>query len=472
MNRNLLEYGKPTVCRIAAVLLLLSLLYASLPRLGAVSAASRDKKWRKDLKVLRKNLPGMHPNLFFKLTPDAFNQAVDELDSAIPSLQDHEIIVGMTRIVAMVGDSHTRLDWEQTATAFRAFPLRLWWFSDGLYVTATTADYQRALGAKLVRIGDADIEQAFAAVSSLIPHENEQWLKARSPDYLVVPEILNALKILPDMERGHFVFEEAGGGQFAIDFAPLAKGTPIAWLQWPDASVVTTPLYRKKPGDYYWFEYLADSQTFYLKYNLCAEMATLPVDTFAQQLTSFVNSHAVARFVIDLRDNPGGSTEILYRIVAVLNNRPDLTRRGHFFVIVGRRTFSSAVLNAVVIKGSSEALFFGEPTGGKPNSYGEVQRIFLPKTGLEATCSTRLFKVVEGDPPSFNPDINVEISSADYLSGRDTVLEEILKSGGQQGGLLQWFSARHSSSSRQPSALTPVKPRRSNSLSDGLKLST
>ena len=103
-----------------------------------------------------------------------------------------------------------------------------------------------------------------------------------------------------------------------------------------------------------------------------------------------------------------------------------MTRRGHFFVIVGRRTFSSAVLNAITLKGSSEALFFGEPTGGKPNSYGEIQTISLPRSGLAATCSTKLFEVVEGDPPAFNPDITVQISSADYLAGRDAVLEEIL----------------------------------------------
>ncbi|HJQ26453.1 MAG TPA: hypothetical protein VKA60_21240 [Blastocatellia bacterium] len=448
MNRKALEYAGRMARRIVAFFLLLGLLDASLPPLGVVSAASRDKKWRKDLKVLRKSLPNTHPNLFFKLSPDEFNQAVDDLDSAIPSLQDHEIIVRMTRIVAMAGDSHTRLDWEQTATTFRTFPLRLWWFSDGLYVIATTADYRRALGARLVQVGDATLEQAFAAVSSLIPHENEQWLKARSPDYLVVPEILNALKVVPDMERGHFVFEEVGGSQFAMDFAPLARDASVAWLQWPDPSVVPTPLYRKQPGDYYWFEYLADSQTFYLKYNQCAEMNALPVAMFAQQVTAFVNSHAVARFVIDLRDNPGGSTEILYRIIAVLTDRPDLKRRGHFFVIVGRRTFSSAVLNAVVIKGGSEALFFGEPTGGKPNSYGETQTIALPRTGLAATCSTRFFNVVEGDPHSFNPDINVEISPTDYLSGRDAVLEEILKYGGQAGLSPQGLSARHSSSSR------------------------
>jgi len=426
MKRNAVAFAKLRAYRVAACFLLLGLLCASLPQLGTVSAASRDKKWRKDLKVLKKTLPRTHPDLFFKVTADEFNQAIDDLDSAIPSLQDHEIIVRMTRILAMVGDSHTRLDWEQTATGFRTFPLRLWWFSDGLYVIATTADYRQALGAKLVRIGDSGIEQAFAAVSSLIPHENEQWLKARSPEYLVVPEILNALKLLPDMERGRFVFEEAGGAQFAVDLSPLTRGTPATWLQWPDPSVVPTPWYRKKPDDYYWFEYLADSQTFYLKYNQCAEMSALPVEVFAQQLTSFVHSHPVARFIIDMRDNTGGSTEILFRIVAVLKDRPDLTRRGHFFVIVGCRTFSSAVLNAITIKGSSEALFFGEPTGGKPNSYGEIQTISLPRSGLAATCSTKLFKVVEGDPPAFNPDIPVQISSADYLAGRDPVLEEIL----------------------------------------------
>jgi hypothetical protein len=409
-------------------LLLLLVFFLFVPQLGfsRLSAASGEKKWHKDLKALRKQLRSLHANLFFKITPDEFNQAVDDLDASLSSLQDHEIIVGMTRIVALAGDAHTRLDWEQTATSFRTYPLRLYGFSDGLYVTATTADYRSALGAKLVQIGDTDIDRVYASVGSLIAHDNQWWLRQRAPGYVVVPEILNALKILPDMEKGHFVFEDNQGNRFALDFVPVVQDSNIAWLQWPDPAQIPAPLYQKNPNLFYWFEYLADSRTLYLKYNVAASMSTLPVEVFAGQISSFAGTHPVDRFVIDMRDNGGGDSSILFRLLSGLQGRADLNQRGHLFVIIGRKTFSSAVINAVDLKKQTPAIFVGEPSGGKPNSYGEVGTLFLPKSGLGLKYSTKFFKLLEDDPPSFTPDITAQISSTDYSAGQDPILAAIL----------------------------------------------
>ena len=420
------KIGKSSRARTSVILLHIFFLLVSQLGPPQVLAASREKKWRKDLKSLRKKLPTRHANLFFKLTPDEFRQAVDDLDASISSLQDHEFIVGMARIVAMVGDAHTRLDWEQTATSFRTYPLRLYWFSDGLYATATTADYRSALGAKLIRIGETDIDRVYASVGSLIAHDNQWWLRQRTPSYLVVPEILNALKILPDMEKGHFVFEGEEGNSFSLDLAPLQRNSNIEWIQWPDPAKVSAPLYQKNPDLFYWFDYLPDSRTLYLKYNVAANRVTLPVDLFAEQISSFAGTHPVDRFIIDMRDNSGGDSSILFRLLSGLQGRSDLNQRGRFFVVIGRKTFSSAVINAVDLKKQTQAIFVGEPTGGKPNSYGEVNSFFLTKSELAVIYSTRFFKLLETDSPSFDPDISVQISSADYAAGRDPVLDAIL----------------------------------------------
>jgi len=100
--------------RTSVLLLFMFFLIAPELSFSRLWAASSEKKWHKDLKALRKQLQSQHANLFFKITRDEFNQAVDDLDASVPFLEDHEIIVGMTRIVAMVGDAHSRLDWEQT----------------------------------------------------------------------------------------------------------------------------------------------------------------------------------------------------------------------------------------------------------------------------------------------------------------------------------------------------------------------
>ena len=401
--------------------------YLILPGPGLRSvAASRIKNWHKDLKALRNQLPALHANLFFKTSQAQFNNAIDDLDASVPLLQDHEIIVGMTRIVAMMGDGHTRLDWETTATSFRRYPLVLYWFTDGLYVIATTSDYQEALGARLVRIGETDISQAYAAVTALISHENDEWPLEESPHYLVVPEILNALKIVPDMESAHFVFQGSDGNEFAVDLAPVTRDASISFVQIQDPNTMVVPFYLRNPGLFYWFDYLPDSRTLYFKYNVCQEMNSLSASQFADQIGSFANSHQVDRFILDVRNNGGGSTAVLGRLMAGLQNRSDLNQPGRFFVIIGRGTFSSAMDNAITLKMQFSPILVGEPTGGKPNGYGEVSSFNLPKSGLSVRYSTRYFMPVPGDPPSLAPDLDARISSADFKAGRDPVLTACL----------------------------------------------
>ncbi len=65
--------------------------------------------------------------------------------------------------------------------------------------------------------------------------------------------------------------------------------------------------------------------------------------------------------------------------------RGGIDQRGKIFVVIGRRTFSSGLLNAHDLAARTRAILIGEPTGGKPNSYGEVESFTLPRSGLRAT---------------------------------------------------------------------------------------
>src|SRR5713226_8487488 len=75
-------------------------------KLGEVPALSR-AQWREDLQYLARELPKRHKNLFHSISREQFERAVGELDAAIPSLQDHQIIVRMQQIAARVGAGHT-----------------------------------------------------------------------------------------------------------------------------------------------------------------------------------------------------------------------------------------------------------------------------------------------------------------------------------------------------------------------------
>jgi hypothetical protein len=402
------------MCKAAFVLILLA---------APLLSQSRDDRWRQDLQYLASNLQKTHPNLFFQVKQQDFNQAVAQLDASIPSKADHEIIVEMARIVALAGDGHTSLSLTQNRTGFHTYPLKLYWFDDGLYVTQATAQLAVALGTRLVAIGGTPIDQAYALVAGAISHDTEIWVKAVSPSYLVTPEVLQGLGIVPDLDKVAFTFEKSDGARMTLTIAAPARGDTVDWLYLPHRAQPSTPVYRRNPNLYYWFDYLPDSRSLYFQYNRCQEAATLPFAAFMRQLLDFVAANDIARFVVDLRNNGGGSTLIIQPLVDLFRQqvaRHELDPAPQVFVIIGRQTFSSAVLNAIDFR-SLGATLVGEPGGWKPSGYGEVTNLVLPNSGLQVSCSTRKFSDVLGN--ALLPDVPAVLSFADYMAERDPALE-------------------------------------------------
>ena len=96
------------------------------------------------------------------------------------------------------------------------------------------------------------------------------------------------------------------------------------------------------------------------------------------------------------------------------------------FVVVGRDTISSSLLNALQLKEAPVTTIVGEPTGGKPNHYGNTRSLTLANSGLRISYSTRFFSSPV-TTESLNPDIRVALTSAAFFQNRDPVMEAVLE---------------------------------------------
>lgn len=424
------------VCVTSGIINVLVLLSLCLGAADAQSVTTQPEKWREDLRFLARELPQRHPNPFAQISSNDFQFVVNQLDAAIPTLPDHVIQAQLVGLVALLHDAHTSLDFTSGAMPFRRYPIAFRVFMEDLYVVAVTSEpgvsergrvnYARALGARVVRIGQTDIVAAGIKVSALVSAENLAWLKQRIGSFLVTPEILHALDLLPDMERGRFVFADADGREFEMTFKPVARNAAIPWV-FARPSRVPTPLYRSRPATtFYWYQHLPENRTVYFQYNRCTEMASQPFAAFSDELIAFIDSNNVERVIVDLRQNPGGNSGILQRFLTSIRLRSRINRNGGLYVLIDNGTFSSGLLNALDFRFQTQATFVGEPTGGKPNHFGEVRTFTLPNSQMTVQHSTRLFRLVAGDPESFFPDVTVELSGEDYFNGRDPVLEWVL----------------------------------------------
>lgn len=396
-------------------------------------------QWREDLRYLAEELPRRHVNPFHQISPGVWADEVAALDAAIPALADHVILIRMTRLVALVGDAHTSLGWTSQRYPLRSYPIFLSNRPDGLFVAAVTAqrretsrgytDYSRALGARVVSIGGIDIELVKQRVTALISTDNEVWPTFLLPNFLNVPEVLNALKVVPDMDHGWFVVEDAEGRRMELDLAPVTNSelAQLPLFNWPGVRRWTRPLIFSRPSSLnYWYEYLEDKRTVYFRYRRCQEMSSLPFAGFSQELLSFLDTNDVDRLIIELRDNPGGNSAILDPFIEAVRSRPRFNQPGKLFVLINRGTASSGMLNANTLQLRTRAILIGEPTGGKPNSYGEVRNFPLPHSGLTVNYPTRFFRLRTDDPPALMPDVPVEYPWSAFQAGRDPVLEAAL----------------------------------------------
>jgi hypothetical protein len=380
-------------------------------------AATRDGRWVQDIDYLMAELPRLHLNLFHRTPRAEFEGAADELRRAVPSRQDHELVVGLMRLLALAGDAHTTLgSW----AGFHALPMELTRLADGLYVTAADQPRAALLGARVVAIGDRTTAELEAAAAEIVSHENQAWLRHQVPRLLAVPEVLHALGAAADPSGAVIWADDVSGARLRVE-APALPGRP-AMVDVTSASGASVPLHRQRLGENYWFTVMEATRTLYLQYNRCAHGAER-FDAFAERVFRALDQGAVDRLVVDVRHNGGGNSEVDDALMRGLQDRSPWRAPGRLFCLVGPGTFSSAVWTADDLRKLGAALV-GSPTGGKPNSYGDTRSFNLPNARIPVTYSTKQFRLFDdSDPPSLAPVLAVEPTIADLRAGRDAVLE-------------------------------------------------
>jgi len=396
-------------------------------------APSNELGWKQDLHYMTAEIPRRHINAFHTLTRAQFDRVVSELDSAIPTLDKDQIVVGLMRITTMLGDGHTRI---AIPPNFHSFPLEAYWFGNTLRVTKVAPQYRRALGTRVVQIEDTSIEDAYKAIRTLIPQgENDLWVRRFSPLFLVCAELLHGLRILPIANRGRYMFEDDTGNRFWVDLEPLPESQREAdELRWLSAAKIE-PLYMQQPNKDVWFSYLEANQTAFFKFNRAP--GYWDFYRFSQRLLEVMDHRPVRRLVIDLRHNQGGDfTKIRWLFLPKLVERRyrrqcfacprEINRPSHLYVVIGRETYSAGVMNALELRDEASALLVGEPTGGRPNAYGEDRSFTLPNSHLVVSVSTRYYRLVQENTASLLPDQEIDLSWPDFLVGRDPVLEWVL----------------------------------------------
>ena len=148
---------------------------------------SRHEKWIEDLEYFENEY--LENSKTFSVDSRALcKKHIADLKRKADSLNDNQIILELSRCVAMANNGHTaiNLGW------MKKIPLRFFWFSDGLYIIKTTDTLSQYLGAKVLMINSFKTNEMLRNLNPYLSG-NENWKRFIATNYLCSPEVLNGI---------------------------------------------------------------------------------------------------------------------------------------------------------------------------------------------------------------------------------------------------------------------------------------
>ena len=387
--------------------------------------------WKYEIDLLASELAERHPNLFFRTDSAWFYNEMREVAGETGGKSLFQVAVRLQQVVAAMGDAETQINYHYLVDKSLILPIEFYWFEDGIHLMETDREYEGLLGKKLVAVNDVPIQVVIDSLSTLLVRDNDSVLKYNIPRMLSWYQLLEYFGFAGRNEVSLTVENRSREKErYSIDM-PIKLGEKLQII--PE----TLPLGWQDQNTYFRDHYFESEKLYYIQYNRCwsreveedfgsgATALFMPsFKEFERKVIPVLKKKEIDKLVFDLRFNWGGNaaqgTEFINKICKLLSKKSV-----EIFVLIGRTTFSSAIINTVDLMECGKVVLVGEDTRGKPNHFSEVKRFVLPESRLIVTYSTTYFSLLEGDPPAIEPDLPAPIDYDQYINGIDPAMEAV-----------------------------------------------
>ncbi|MEM8523775.1 MAG: tetratricopeptide repeat protein [Bacteroidota bacterium] len=394
------------------------------------------KEWQADLTFLQKTIHQDYSFLFKKVTAKDFDAAVAKLHSEIPTLESHQIITRMAALVASFRYGHTYLLLNDRSVNFQRIPINLYQFKEEVYIEGVHKDYEKSLGAKVLAVEGTPIKTAFEKIRPVVPAENEQYFRAYGLSNLLRPEVLHTQGITSELkqnitltlEKEGTTFQQTFQAKTGINFSEMYGFTKNneEWVSARNQEQI--PLYLKYLDRIYFYEYLPEQKTVYVRHSQIQDDPQEAMPAFYERVFEFIEQNEVEKLVLDVRLNEGGNNYKNRALVKEVIRSEKINQVGKFMVIIGRRTFSACQNLINELDNYTNVIFVGEPSAENINFYGDARFINLPNSKIPVRLSFAWWQ----DKPQWEnaewtaPHLAVEMSFEEYRNNEDPVLEAAL----------------------------------------------
>jgi len=353
------------------------------------------------------------------------SEKIKSLIMNLSLLDDIEIILSLSEVLALLDDSHTSIlvyFWDEV------YPLEFSSFYNGFYCISAPATHENLLYSKLYAINGVSIDEIIERSGSIIPHENEYFLKMLLPEYIIGKDFLIYLGITDDTGEVGYSFIDSEGHVSKLTVDPI-KNDELEFIDTVSHNInYEEYLMHSNPDENYWYEYRPDDRLMYIRYKSCIEMIDIPYSIFVKNLVNEIKvlsvSGDVDKIVIDLRYNGGGDIyELTFAHVAQTMTG---IYKGPIYILINNETLSAGIVYSSMLKSIFDNSYLvGEPTGAPPNffAYGGVYE--LPLSSILYTVSGGAIRMSDYNAVAIIPDIYIPFTIDDFKNDHDPVLEAI-----------------------------------------------
>jgi len=390
--------------------------------------ATRMERWNTDLTFFKTAFQTIHYELYGHISKSEWDTAINEITENINNLTDASIVVKLMQLVARVGDGHTFVRPPlQGDMGFHFYPIQLYQFEEGVFVTAINDKYADLVGSELTHIEAVPIAEVLEKFESVLSVDNAMGYK-ENVYLLMFSEILQTLKITNGSSETSFTFKTASG-KTEIRTIEARNFNPALWNTKVDLTEKSLALYRSNPTDYFWYKHLPEQHAVYLQLNINFSMPDKDIGDFYTEVFDFIEAEQVEYLILDIRNCPGGNSFNNKDLVQHIIRNKKLQEKGNLYTIIGRKTFSAAMNLATDLEQWTNTVFIGEPTGSSPNFVGETNFVELPYSKLNISISNAYWqRSVSWDQRHWiAPSIYLPPSFKAFSSNTDPVMDYILK---------------------------------------------
>ncbi|MCP4600910.1 MAG: hypothetical protein GY847_10340 [Proteobacteria bacterium] len=375
---------------------------------------------------------------------------------------DAEFYMEVRRIVALPDNGHTNVSGSPIYEKFGMVPLRVYWFSDGLYIVRAKEQHKNLLGGRIEAINGKSLDELETLLMAYHGGTKAFFRQYTAMPLMLSPALLHAIGLSESPEQLKIKVRNRSGEALEtnIKVGSISKAErvyPWRYLHpapidkeedWHTIHAASTklPLYLQQEEEVFRYALIEDGKIAYvqLRANIGSDDKT--IEDFAAKTKKQLKSDRPHSIILDNRQNPGGD---LTRTADFALELPSLASPdGKVYVLTSNGTFSAGLYTSFFPKAadSKRTIVVGEHVGDRPQFWSESGPEFvLRDSGYSIGYSLQMHDLANGCkepkkchmaiyPPKWNiavgslePDWKVPTNFADYEAGLDKVLKRVLE---------------------------------------------